>query len=192
MMLTREKRILDLLMENGDKLTTTQIADALKVSSRTIKADVKKINEQLDNHFCRINSQQGVGLWIEYDNAEGERYLKELLKRKSNTYLLPEIRKYHFAVELLFQNDYISMETLAKEYYISRASVLNDLSELDTFWDHFNLKLIKKVKYGIKVEGTESQIRSALIEALKQAEGRKETGIVNIQLPFPSIDLARL
>ena len=42
MMLTREKRILDLLMENGDKLTTTQIADALKVSSRTIKADVKK------------------------------------------------------------------------------------------------------------------------------------------------------
>lgn len=192
MMLTREKRILDLLMENGDKLTTTQIADALKVSSRTIKADVKKINEQLDNHFCRINSQQGVGLWIEYDNAEGERYLKELLKRKSNTYLLPEIRKYHFAVELLFQNDYISMETLAKEYYISRASVLNDLSELDTFWDHFNLKLIKKVKYGIKVEGTESQIRSALIEALKQAEGRKETGIVNIQRHFESIDLERL
>ena len=192
MLLTREKRILDLLMEHGDTLTTAQIADVLKVSSRTIKTDIKKINEQLNNHFCRINSQQGVGLWIEFDNAEGEKYLKELLKGGVNTYMLPEVRKYHFAVELLFQNDYISMETLAKEYYISRASVLNDLSELDTFWDHFNLDFIKKVKYGIKVEGTESQFRSALIEALKQAEGRKETGTLNIQRHFEEIDLDQL
>lgn len=43
MLLAREKKIVTLLIEHEDKLTTTQIATSLKVSSRTIKADIKKI-----------------------------------------------------------------------------------------------------------------------------------------------------
>ena len=78
MLLAREKKIVTLLIEHEDKLTTTQIATSLKVSSRTIKADIKKINEELEKHSCRINSQQGVGLWIEYDNHEAKKYLKEV------------------------------------------------------------------------------------------------------------------
>ena len=173
MLLTRERKIVALLMENEDKLTTTQIADSLKVSSRTIKADIKKINIELERHACRINSQQGKGLWIQWDNAEGERYLKEIIKEEEDSYLSPEIRKYHLAVDLLLRDTYTSMEALAKDYFISKATVLNDLGELDEFWSHFSIHFIKKVKYGIKVEGTESRIRSALIEALKRDCGRK-------------------
>ena len=43
MLLAREKKIVTLLMEHEDKLTTTQIATSLKVSSRTIKTDIKNI-----------------------------------------------------------------------------------------------------------------------------------------------------
>lgn len=131
MLLTREKKIIGLLIEHEDKLTTKQIADSLNVSSRTIKADIKKINEELEKHYCRINSQQGVGLWIEYNDVDAEKYLRRLITNESDSYLLPEIRKYHFAVELLFQENFISMELLAKEYYVSRATVVNDLAELD-------------------------------------------------------------
>lgn len=130
MLLAREKKIVTLLIEHEDKLTTTQIATSLKVSSRTIKADIKKINEELEKHSCRINSQQGVGLWIEYDNHEAKKYLKEVTRDTADLYLSPEVRKYHLAVELLLQDDYTSMEALAKEYYISKATVLNDLNEL--------------------------------------------------------------
>lgn len=77
MLLAREKKIVTLLIEHEDKLTTTQIATSLKVSSRTIKADIKKINEELEKHSCRINSQQGVGLWIEYDNHEAKNTRKK-------------------------------------------------------------------------------------------------------------------
>lgn len=121
MLLAREKKIVTLLIEHEDKLTTTQIATSLKVSSRTIKADIKKINEELEKHSCRINSQQGVGLWIEYDNHEAKKYLKEVTRDTADLYLSPEVRKYHLAVELLLQDDYTSMEALAKEYYISKA-----------------------------------------------------------------------
>ena len=133
MLLAREKKIVTLLIEHEDKLTTTQIATSLKVSSRTIKADIKKINEELEKHSCRINSQQGVGLWIEYDNHEAKKYLKEVTRDTADLYLSPEVRKYHLAVELLLQDDYTSMEVLAKEYYISKATVLNDLNELENW-----------------------------------------------------------
>ena len=52
MLLAREKKIVTLLMEHEDKLTTTQIATSLKVSSRTNKTDIKKINEDLEKHSC--------------------------------------------------------------------------------------------------------------------------------------------
>lgn len=106
MLLAREKKIVTLLIEHEDKLTTTQIATSLKVSSRTIKADIKKINEELEKHSCRINSQQGVGLWIEYDNHEAKKYLKEVTRDTADLYLSPEVRKYHLAVELLLQDDW--------------------------------------------------------------------------------------
>lgn len=163
MLLAREKKIVTLLIEHEDKLTTTQIATSLKVSSRTIKADIKKINEELEKHSCRINSQQGVGLWIEYDNHEAKKYLKEVTRDTADLYLSPEVRKYHLAVELLLQDDYTSMEALAKEYYISKATVLNDLNELDELWEHYGVHFIKKVKYGIKVEGNERNLKQNLI-----------------------------
>lgn len=182
MLLAREKKIVTLLMEHEDKLTTTQIATSLKVSSRTIKTDIKKINEELEKHSCRINSQQGVGLWIEYDNHEAQKYLKEVARDTVDSYLSPEVRKYHLAVELLLKDDYTSMEALAKEYYISKATVLNDLNELDELWEHYGIRFIKKVKYGIKVEGNESQIRSALLEALKRAGGRQKVKGIEIKV----------
>ena len=174
MLLAREKKIVTLLIEHEDKLTTTQIA------------------EELEKHSCRINSQQGVGLWIEYDNHEAKKYLKEVTRDTADLYLSPEVRKYHLAVELLLQDDYTSMEALAKEYYISKATVLNDLNELDELWEHYGVHFIKKVKYGIKVEGNESQIRSALLEALKRAGGRQKVTVSNIQSHFTSVELKDL
>ena len=76
------------------------------------------------------------------------------------------------------------MEVLAKEYYISKATVLNDLNELDELWEHYGVHFIKKVKYGIKVEGNESQIRSALLEALKRAGGRQKSNCIEYSKPF--------
>lgn len=190
MLLTREKKIVALLMKNEEnKLTTTQIATSLKVSSRTIKTDIKKINEEIENHSCRINSQQGVGLWIEYDSSDGKKYLTDLIQEDEGSYLSPGVRKYHLAVELLLQDEYISMESLALKYFISKATVLNDLSELDDFWNQFKLSFVKKVKYGVKVEGTEIQKRSALIEAVKQAGGKREVTIPRIQQHFENVNL---
>ncbi len=174
MFLLREKNILRLLWKSEKKLTTSQIAAELKVSPRTIKADIKRINDILKKHSCRIQTKQGVGLWLNYDESGG-RYLELIIYGDGESYVSVENRKYYVAAELLLHRGYTSMEAVANKLYVSKGTVVNDVAELETFWNRFGITFIKKVKYGIKVEAPELKLRLALIEALKQVikrEGR--------------------
>lgn len=174
MFLLREKNILRLLWKSEKKLTTSQIAAELKVSPRTIKADIKRINDILKKHSCRIQTKQGVGLWLNYDESGG-RYLELIIYGDGESDVSVENRKYYVAAELLLHRGYTSMEAVANKLYVSKGTVVNDVAELETFWKRFGITFIKKVKYGIKVEAPELKLRLALIEALKQVikrEGR--------------------
>ena len=59
MLLAREKKIVTLLMEHKDKLTTTQIATSLKVSSRTIKTDIKRLMKNWKNIPVELTVSRG-------------------------------------------------------------------------------------------------------------------------------------
>ena len=171
MFLPREKKILSLLLKNETKFTTSQIAAELKVSPRTIKTDIKKINEELEKHSCYIRTKQGVGLWLYYD-TEGEQFLKTALYEEQDSYISSEVRKYYIAAKLLNNVEYTSMEAMSNMFFVSKGTVVNDLNELEDFWRKFGITFTKKVKYGVKAEGSERQIRLALVDALKKAAGR--------------------
>lgn len=173
MFLQREKNIIKILWKSEKKLTTSSIAAELKVSPRTIKADIKRMNTVLKKHSCCISTQRGVGLWLDYDES-GAQYLELLLYEDDDSYTSVEERKYYVAVELfLCGKKYTSMETIANKLYVSKGTIVNDLADLEPFWECFEITLIRKVKYGIRVEGTELQLRLAFIEALKQASKRE-------------------
>lgn len=193
MFLTREKKILNMLLKNDKKYTTSQIAAELKVSPRTIKADIKKINQVLEKHSCMIRTKQGIGLWLDYD-AEGKKYLKIALYEDKDAYISQDARKYYIAADLLLHNGYTSMEAIANRLYVSKGTVVNDLSELEDFWKKFEITFIKKVKYGIKAEGTETQIRRALVHALKRStsmSGKLSAEKLQAQLDMADINTLR-
>lgn len=192
MFLPREKKILNMLLKNERKFTTAEIAAELKVDSRTIKMDIKKMNEELEKNFCYIRTRRGVGLWLDY-NAEGEKFLKKVLYETQDSYISSDVRKYYVAAELLNRNDYIAMETLANLFYVSKATVLNDVNELENFWKTFGLVCTKKVKYGVLVEGSEKQIRRALFDILK-CIGESSDGAMfdKIQPLLKDVDLLKL
>ncbi len=192
MFLPREKNILKLLLKNEKKFTTAQIAAELKVSPRTIKADIKKINDTLKNDSCQICTKQGVGLWLDYDKSK-ERYLNLLIYEDKDTGVSRESRKYYVAAELLTCKDYISMETIANKLYVSKGTVVNDIAELQDFCRRFEITFVKRVKHGVRAEGEEIRLRLALVEALKQAvkqEGR--VSLERLSSLLEQVDLARL
>lgn len=190
MFFTREKQLLSLLFKNQQKFTTAQIAAQLKVSPRTIKADIKRLNDELGKHSCSILTKQGVGIWLDY-SEDGEQFLKSVLfEDRDSVYISPETRKYYLAAKLLLHHGFTSMESLANQFYVSKGTVVNDFNELEDFWTKFGLIFIKKVKYGICVKGTEKQIRLALTDALKRAASKNDRiSQKRLQTVFEKTDL---
>lgn len=192
MLLPREKKILNMLLKNEKKITTSQIAAELKVSPRTIKTDIKKINEELGKHSCTIRTKQGVGLWLDYD-SEGEHFLNISLYEEQDSYITAEVRKYYIAAALLNNTGYTSMEALSNTFFVSKGTVVNDLNELGPFWKKFGITFTKKVKFGIKTEASEKQRRLALVDSLKKAsDNSAQIAMEKIQPLFGEVDLILL
>ena len=71
MIMPREKKILQLLYNANSNFTSKDLANLLGISSRTIKADIKCLRDELKNSGCSIEAKTGKGIWLEYDE-EGE------------------------------------------------------------------------------------------------------------------------
>lgn len=107
-MTERQRNIWNLLMER-DHLTAGQIGDALHLSDRTVRTQIREINEELKkNAIC---SKRGQGFWIEqkeqpfWEDASGQRMESENLE-------------WEIVRLVLFETDRSYLE-LADELYIS-------------------------------------------------------------------------
>lgn len=84
-------------------------------------------------------------------------------------------------------------ESLANQFYVSKATVLNDVNDLEMFWNETGITCTRKVRYGIKAEGNESQMRRALFSAQKKIiEYSSEKTADKLQILYPDIDLRSL
>ena len=193
MLLPRQKRIVELIYRSKDGLTTTELANALNISQRTVKSEIQKIKEELRFSGCEIHAKAGKGVWISY-NDEGRRFLDNLmLNGESPCSFLPEVRKYYIALQLLDSDDFISMETISDSMYVSKGTVVNDINKLEEFFEKQGLSLERKVKYGVRILGREKQIRIAkanVIRSIVTSQGK--AAALKLQPFFDDMDLDSL
>ncbi|WP_257877045.1 MULTISPECIES: helix-turn-helix domain-containing protein [Anaerococcus] len=63
---------------------------------------------------------------------------------------------------LLFSNSFIKQQELADMYYVSHSQINKDIKQVRSILRTYNLSLISKPYYGIKIIGSEKNIRLAL------------------------------
>ena len=80
----------------------------------------------------------------------------------------PKTRKYYIALQLLDSDTYISTESISNSMYISKGTATNDINELIPFFEKQGLTLEKRVKYGIRLLGKESQLRIAKASVIRK------------------------
>lgn len=192
-MLTREKKLLELLLKGERTYTTNELANLLHVSPRTVKKDVKRAREELKLPDCRLNSQAGKGIWLTC-TEEGKKFVNKLIMtHDDDSFAIPENRKYYVLLKLLDAKTFLSMESIADSLYVSKGTVVNDVGEIVPFLKKQGLTLEKRAKYGIRILGKESRVRlakSAVIGKLVKTEG---SGILQKLQPFfKTIDLYRI
>ncbi|MGC9267749.1 BglG family transcription antiterminator, partial [Listeria ivanovii] len=60
---------------------------------------------------------------------------------------------------LLLKNDYVKLETLAEELFVSKSTINSDILEVKEKLTNYSLSVEKRAGYGIRISGTELAIR---------------------------------
>ncbi|EOC99656.1 BglG family transcription antiterminator [Caldisalinibacter kiritimatiensis] len=183
--------IINILLNEVEPITINNIAKKLDVSNKTIRNDLKHIEEYFEcGKYGKLIKKPRVGVWLEA-NQEERILLREAIS-KSKVYIQPyssEERQLYITKRLLLSNESITMQLLADELYVSRVTIYKDLEEVEKWLEKYNLKLLRKQNYGIEVVGDEKNWRKAAADLLVLLKNDEEIkNILQNQDNFEKVD----
>lgn len=166
----RKSRILFELLKDRGSVTGDYLARILNVSSRTIRNDMKLIETELKKHGVNLLSIPGVGYSVEVSSQEELMQLTKAVFETENDYILPSMpddRVNYIIKKLLCACDFITMEQLADNLYVSKSTIDKDIPKVEIWLKQHNLALLKRPNYGLKIIGEELALRYAIADFLK-------------------------
>lgn len=162
----RRKKIFDMLKEHQTGLSGEFMSQQLGVSSRTIRSDIKALQEYLVEYDIRIISSPNKGYrfnkFEQLDTAEQNLFQEgvsnlETAKQRIN-YILYRLLENTFKDIVITQND------LAEEMYISLSTLKMHLNEVKDILKKYDLKIAQYKTKGIKISGEENKLRYCIVD----------------------------
>ena len=166
-MIRRYREILNIILNTDGYVTGNELVKLCNVSIRTIRMDIKKINELLEDYIVKINSSVKKGYYL--TDAD-----KELLKEND---IIRSVWDYEYIEQVpstpterqryillkLTMKEYISVEELVDKLYISTSSINNDINSIKKWLkENLNLSLNYSLNKGIKLNCSERDKRNII------------------------------
>jgi lichenan operon transcriptional antiterminator len=167
MMNSRQYAIIQLLdYAESEPLTSAQLSAEINVSPKTIRNDIKELNSMLTSYDIHIQSKRGKGYLLRAKNRDHlERFFLHYAKKASTMIPVESEARVHFLMKrLLFHSDYIKIEDLLAELFVSRSTLQSDLKTVRNILQYYSLSIEHKPNYGMKVIGKEASIRFCISE----------------------------
>ncbi len=159
----RQIEFVRLMLEEEDYRSILYFSKQLRVSDKTLKQDLKGIRVYLSAYGIQVYGKTGKGILIDQGAKNNINILNDLHAEPSE--LLHEsaqARRIHILKNMLIRSDInTSIQKLSEQYYVSKASIVNDIKYLEQWLNKFNLTL-EKTSEGTKIKGDETNIRKAL------------------------------
>ncbi|WP_338083989.1 HTH domain-containing protein [Caldibacillus debilis] len=135
---SRLKTILRELMSVKTPLTGAYLANLNKVTPRTTREDIKMLDDLLRMHGARISSLMGRGYQLEVlDDQKFRSFLRNLSAAEQDSAPMPpktpEERIKYIIRRLLLCDDYLKLDDLAEEMYISKSTIQNDFRSVKKY-----------------------------------------------------------
>ncbi|WIF95215.1 BglG family transcription antiterminator [Caminicella sporogenes] len=167
------KRLLIILQEFINRpsgyLTSSYLSKIIGVTSRTVRSDLKDLDEILLPYGARIYSKKGIGYKLEIINdVKFSNFSKTLFNEENSEQglvpSLPEERVQYIIKKLLEINDCITLEELCDELYISTSTIKKDLKKVKSILQDYRLVVVSRLNKGIRIEGKEIDKRFCMAE----------------------------
>ncbi|MED4920827.1 MULTISPECIES: BglG family transcription antiterminator [Heyndrickxia] len=166
----RQKDILILLSKSKEPVTASWMARELGVSDRTIRNEIKLMQNNTASHGFQIESTRGLGYSVKVlDAGLFSKILNEISTEEhhlAGDFTDKDTRVLYILRRLLLETDFIKIESFIDEMFVSLSTLQNDLKMVKEILDQYHLKLINRPHYGSKVEGDEYMKRLCLSNLL--------------------------
>lgn len=159
-----------LLEQNGKFMTMQELADKIGVSTRTLRNDTNGLSEMLEEEgVAGIERRPGTGIRMNANTNE----LKQLLRRgyqmeQASPEQETEERRWLILYELLMSKKPLTLEGLAREYFVSKPVIREDLKIVQKTAVEMGLHIKAVQNLGTILEGTEWDKRALLSKTVRE------------------------
>lgn len=161
-----QKEFLKLLLENENPQSIQSIQDQLDISRRTVYYIVNKINDIFyELRMEPINNKRGHGYYL---TADQKKVVDSILHSdRTLQNLSPDERVHYLICWMMYPKTNIHIENIMELFDISRNSVFNDLKDLKSEIEKYDVSLYFDIKNGYMINGQVFSKRALLLYYLK-------------------------
>ncbi|MGL5435322.1 MAG: BglG family transcription antiterminator [Lachnospiraceae bacterium] len=169
----QDKRIVRLLalMEDSKFHTASGLSQHLDVSIKTTRNLLKDLSGMVKNAGAEIIPKHRYGYKLCIVDEHAFQQFKESIENGQDQDNLPSNsreRVQYLLNYLLRTGSYIKLIEISEALYISRNTLSADIREVETVIAQYNLTLVRKPNYGIRIEGSELNIRLCIANCLPE------------------------
>lgn len=150
----------------NETLPQDELAQRLSVSTRTVRADITALNALLAQYGAQFTLNRGSGYQLKIDDRSRFQALEEAAPKTQHVPRTAQERIHFLLVRFLTSAFSIKLEDLADEWFISRATLQNDMVEVRERFQRYQLTLETRPRHGMKLFGSEVSIRACLTDLL--------------------------
>ncbi|NDL63319.1 BglG family transcription antiterminator [Acerihabitans arboris] len=174
----RQNRLLKYLLQHQEHVTVKNMASYLDVSEKTIHRDMQFVEAFLSAWNIYPDKKVGAGILLTADDGKrlvllGQRIVAD---DSVSDALTNNARRVKIASQLLSDTPReTSISKLSERYFISSASIVNDLKIIENWMQPRGLALVRG-QSGTHIEGSESNVRQAMVALINDVMNHKEPG----------------
>lgn len=157
----RQIKLARLLIEHDEFLPTSFYSKKLSVSTKTVFQDLETLRLFIQSYTIKIDRLPALGIRLTGEYRDKISFLKELERIISQDQLSPLNRRINIIRSVFFEENHPTLESLAKQYLVSKTSLYNDVKIMNDIIKSKNME-IKSRHDGLASLGSENEIQLAV------------------------------
>lgn len=152
-----------------ERMSSAELMDKLDISQRTLRNEVKEINEILRQENVGIYSSNTGGYYLKAEEKQNVQKVLDRMIRKSKNVILPETPDERFLfgfTTLFFEKRPISIQRTAEKLFVSKTAMLQTKKEIQDACRWYHGLTIEVSSKGSRITGPEKIRRHALAEIM--------------------------
>lgn len=164
----RQEKIVEYLYAKKQAIAPKALAAAFQISERTLANDIKWLKEIGSTKGFTVERVRSAGYQLKIlDKTKFRSYLSQSKQQEQVDNSSPQERIKNIELLLLFHEEYITMQQIAEWLDVSLSTVKADIKQVEQFCEDYELSLFSKAHYGLKILGTESKKRRAILYLIR-------------------------